>query len=183
MTQGRLIGVVGPSGVGKDTVMEALAKAEPRLGLVRRTITRDPTAGGEHYDPVTPAEFDALVRQNAFLVHWGAHDLRYGIPSTVLAALNSGQDLLVNLSRSVLTTCDDCVSRFVVLSLHAHPSVRAKRLSARGRENQTEIAKRLARIGTELPETLDIIELDNSGALEGTVTAARAKLFPEVALL
>ncbi|MEM6311443.1 MAG: phosphonate metabolism protein/1,5-bisphosphokinase (PRPP-forming) PhnN [Pseudomonadota bacterium] len=182
MMQGRLIGVVGPSGVGKDTVMAALAKAEPRLGLVRRTITRDPSAGGEDYDPVTPAEFDALVQQDAFLVHWGAHNLRYGIPNTVRATLNAGQDLLVNLSRSVLGTCDTRVPRFVVLSLHAHPAALAKRLSGRGRESQTQITQRLARIGAALPETLNIIELDNSGALEGTVTAARAQLFPEVAL-
>ena len=51
---GRLIAVVGPSGVGKDTLMEAMSRAEPRLALVRRVITRDPALGGEAFEAVSP---------------------------------------------------------------------------------------------------------------------------------
>ncbi|MEM6634576.1 MAG: hypothetical protein AAF667_01675 [Pseudomonadota bacterium] len=36
MTQGRLIAVVGPSGVGKDSVMAGIKAAVPELHLVRR---------------------------------------------------------------------------------------------------------------------------------------------------
>ena len=42
-----VIGVVGPSGVGKDTVMHALAAAQPGIKLARRVITRPVEAGGE----------------------------------------------------------------------------------------------------------------------------------------
>ena len=36
---GLLVGVVGPSGVGKDTIMAAISEAAPEFGIVRRVIT------------------------------------------------------------------------------------------------------------------------------------------------
>jgi len=59
MTQtGTLIAVVGPSGVGKDSVIDAVSD---RLGIakVRRVITRDAALGGETFTPVSVAAFKA----------------------------------------------------------------------------------------------------------------------------
>ena len=44
--KGPVIAVVGPSGVGKDSLMEALRQADPSIKLMRRVITRAPEAGG-----------------------------------------------------------------------------------------------------------------------------------------
>ena len=62
MTGGRLIGVVGPSGVGKDTVMAALAAARPGLHVVRRCITRSEEMAGECFTGLDDAEDAALAR-------------------------------------------------------------------------------------------------------------------------
>ena len=56
---GRFIAIVGASGVGKDSVMAALAASDPRLRLVRRVITRPSAAGGEDFDGVTEDAFHA----------------------------------------------------------------------------------------------------------------------------
>ena len=87
MNRGRLIAVVGPSGVGKDSVMAGLIAARPDMRLVRRTITRAPDLGGEDYDAVTPEAFAEAARNGAFCVHWSAHGLSYGIPADVLRTL------------------------------------------------------------------------------------------------
>ena len=99
MTQGRLIAVVGPSGVGKDSVMAGLHKTLPNLHLVRRVITRAPDLGGEDYDAVTVPQFEAMVESGAFAVHWRAHGLHYGIPITIKDHMGKGTDCLVNFSR------------------------------------------------------------------------------------
>lgn len=70
MTQGRLIAVVGPSGVGKDSVMAGIKRAMPAMHLVRRVITRAPDLGGEDYEAVTVSVFEKLARKGAFAVHW-----------------------------------------------------------------------------------------------------------------
>ena len=102
MTAGRLIAVVGPSGVGKDSVMAGLHDVMPHLHKVRRVITRAPGLGGEDYDPVTEAEFQEMRGNGAFCVSWGAHGLFYGIPVSVKYHLNRGTDCLVNFSRKAL---------------------------------------------------------------------------------
>ncbi len=176
---GRLVAVVGPSGVGKDTVMRALAQAVPGLGCVRRVITRPPEPGGEDHAAVTEADFRTLADRGAFLLHWEAHGLHYGIPVEVVGELAQGRDMLANLSRSVLARAAEKVPRLEVVALDANREALAARLAARGRETADQIAARLSR-GTEpLPEGLTIHRIDNSGALPATVADIRAQLYPE----
>ena len=53
MSRGRLIAVVGPSGVGKDSVMAGLVLRRAKLQLVRRMITRPANVGDEAFDAMT----------------------------------------------------------------------------------------------------------------------------------
>lgn len=174
---GRLIGVVGPSGVGKDTVMQAVAAARPAVHLVRRVITRPSDAGGEAFDGVTQDDFARRVVQGDFALHWQAHGLRYGIPRGIGDALQAGDLALVNLSRAVLREAQARFADFTVLSLTATPEVLARRLTGRGRESADEIARRLARADYALPGGLTrVVTIDNSGALADTVDAVLAAL-------
>ena len=59
--KGQLIAVVGPSGAGKDTLIEAARRARPDLLIVRRVITRPTESGGEDFEGVTEAEFRAAT--------------------------------------------------------------------------------------------------------------------------
>lgn len=178
MSPGRLIAVVGPSGVGKDSVMEGLKAAIPALHLVRRTITRAPGLGGEDYTPVTPAQFEDMAATGAFALHWGAHALRYGIPASVRERLSEGTDCLANLSRSALLEAASTFDRLIVLNITATPQTLARRLAARGRESEAEIAKRLAVADKPLPEGLTILHLPNDGPLPQTIARAAALLQP-----
>lgn len=178
MNRGRLIAVVGPSGVGKDSVMRGLADSVPNLQIARRCITRAPDDGTEAFDSVSTDAFARLCADGAFALHWDAHGLRYGIPNTGLSDLATGRDILVNLSRSVLKTAAAKFPAFVVLSLTATPEVLARRLHARGRETAPRIAARLTRDGAAMPLDVNVISIANDGALADTVSRARAALYP-----
>lgn len=174
----RVIGVVGPSGVGKDTVMEALAAADSRVRLVRRVITREAGAGGEKSVGASDAEFDALVAEDGFALWWAAHGLRYGVPRAAVADDGVAEIVLVNLSRSVLDRARASFGDFAVLSLTADVATLAARLAARGRETAAEIQSRLARAGSVRPTGADVIEIANDGDLDNTVKRALAALQP-----
>ena len=175
---GRLIAVVGPSGVGKDTVMNAMIARDPRLRRARRTITRPGEAGGEDFAGASPDAFAAAKAAGAFALSWGAHGLFYGIPRSVETELSAGHDVLANLSRDVLQTASERFARLAIICLTADPEVLASRLSARGRESAGDIADRLRRSTKPLPDHLDILMVDNSGPLDQTVEAALGWLYP-----
>ena len=171
-TYGRLIAVVGPSGVGKDSVMDGICAAVPDLHRVRRVITRAPELGGEDYQAVSVDEFETMAANGAFAVHWGAHDLRYGIPTEIKEKVASGTNCLANFSRKALSDAAAIFPQFLVLNITASPDTLAKRLAARGRETDDQIAKRLAQAVKSLPNDLDVVHLSNDGPLEETVASA-----------
>jgi len=175
---GRFIAVVGPSGAGKDSVMEAMVADRPGLYRVRRVITRPSDAGGEAFEGVTEAEFAARVARGDFALHWSAHGLQYGIPAEVCAVLEVGKDALANLSRGVLKQASAAFGRLHVLSITAQPDVLASRLAGRGRESGAGIARRLARVAPAMPSGLTVTEIDNSGALDDAVAVALSALYP-----
>ena len=179
MNGGRLIAVVGPSGVGKDSLIDGLIAAAPALRRVRRVITRDAALGGEDFDPATPEAFAEAVQQGAFCLHWAAHGMQYGLPAGVLQTVRGGADCVANLSRSALPRAAEVFPRLVVLNVIAAPEVLDRRLAGRGRETAEEIAGRLAQASKPLPSGLDVVTVVNDGPLEHAVAQALAALQKE----
>jgi ribose 1,5-bisphosphokinase len=173
MTRGRFIAVVGHSGVGKDTLMRAMAEARPALRRVRRVITRPADPDGEGHEAVSEPEFDARLRDGGFALHWRAHGLQYGVPVGVCMDLAQGRDLLVNLSRTVLAVAQARFQPFLVLHLTADPGVLAARLAGRGRETDEDIAERLGGAAQALPEGVGpVVTLDAGAPVERLARAA-----------
>lgn len=169
MRPGILFVVVGPSGVGKDTLIDgarAALEGDPRFVFARRLITRPADAGGEEHEAISQDELAALEREGALLASWGAHGLRYGLRASLLDDILNGRHVVANGSRGVLEDLSAAVPRMVVLSIIASPDVVAKRLAGRGRESADEIAIRLARSVPDLPRALEIATIVNDGAPE-----------------
>lgn len=165
---GRFIGVVGPSGAGKDSLIDAaraMLGEDRSVRFVRRVITRPEEAGGEDHEAVTVDEFEAKVAQGRFALHWGAHGLRYGLPLDIDETIQSGRSVLANLSRSVIPQVRALYPqrRFIVVT--ASPSILAARLAARGRETAEDIEHRLSRAVQDMPAGEDIETVVNDGDL------------------
>lgn len=162
----RIFAVVGPSGVGKDTLMAMAQRAVPGIHLARRVITRPATAGGEDFDGVTAEEFERLVERGHFALHWHAHGLRYGLP---VSELNRPGIVLFNASRAVLTQAAALYPELAVIHVTAPADVLAMRLASRGRETVDDQVLRLARADFALPEGLDIRHVSNDCAPEAAL--------------
>lgn len=145
---GALVLVVGPSGAGKDTLMDAARAAlagVPGFHFARRLITRPAMAGAEDHDSCDEAAFAAARARGELALSWGAHGLHYGIPLRELAGVAAGEVVIANISRGEIAAAETLASHVVVIEISAPPAVLAKRLAARGRESEADIAARLAR--------------------------------------
>ncbi|MEM8631469.1 MAG: phosphonate metabolism protein/1,5-bisphosphokinase (PRPP-forming) PhnN [Pseudomonadota bacterium] len=178
MSAGRLIAVVGPSGVGKDSLMEALCAARPDFWRVRRVITRPSEAGGEDFEGVSEAEFLRREAEGAFVLSWQAHDLHYGIPMEAARRIAEGAQAVANLSRGAVFAAAERFPGLHVLSVTANPEILAARLAKRGREDADGIARRLSRPAPEMPVGVATTTIDNSGAMDDSVAVALAALYP-----
>ena len=178
MTPGRVIAVVGPSGVGKDSVMAGMAAAAPEFAIVQRVITRASGLGGEDYVPMAVADFESAAKDGAFCLYWPAHGLSYGIPIEISERANAGQSFLINLSRKVLAEAQKVFADFQVINLTARPETLAVRLAGRGRENVEDIRARLQRKVPISSKNLIVHDISNDGDLDKTVMTALKAVHP-----
>lgn len=165
---GAFIAVVGPSGAGKDSVMRFARKAlaaEPRVHFIRRVITRSHDEVGEDHQPADEATFEMMRNAGRFALHWQAHGNGYGIPVEADTMVAEGHVVIANLSRTVLADLPRRYHRPLVVEITAAPEILARRIAARGREGEAEIAKRLARKAAAEPFPGTIV-IENGGRLE-----------------
>ena len=174
--RGTLHLVVGPSGAGKDMLIDAARAARPDLVVARRAITRPADAGGEAHDAMTPEAFAQAAEAGAFALHWQAHGLSYGIPARIETALAAGQSVLANVSRSVIDAARARFAPLRVLFVTAPADVLAARLAGRGRETADDIAERLARAPFAEPHGPDVWRIDNGGTRDAGVAAFLAAI-------
>jgi len=175
----RLVLVVGPSGVGKDTLIDgarAVLADNPSVVFARREITRPSEAGGEAHTPVDVEAFRARAAAGDYLLCWEAHGLGYGLPAVLAAELAAGRTVVANVSRTVL---DEARSRFPgvrIVSVTAEPEVVAARLARRSREDVEAVARRLARADIHAVAGEDVVVLPNNGDPREGVTALVAAI-------
>jgi ribose 1,5-bisphosphokinase len=171
--QAMLVLVVGPSGAGKDTLLEAAHQKlanDRRFHFVRRVITRPAESGGEAHEAVTPEEF-AMRR---FALQWHAHGLSYGIPADIANDIARDLTVVVNASRTIVA---EAARRFPthVIEVTAPAEVLARRLAARAREKASDVAERLAR-NVVLPPNVPVETVMNDASIEEGVARFLAAL-------
>ena len=159
-----LILIVGPSGAGKDTLLNGvrdLLDDHAPVRFVRRVITRPGDMGEEAHESVAEQEFTLRETAGDFALAWRAHGLHYGIPADIAIDLAQGRIVIANVSRAVVA---EAAQRFPVgvIEITAPPEVLAARLAQRGREDADDMARRLSR-AIELPLPVDRERVVNDG--------------------
>lgn len=165
---GTLVCVVGPSGGGKDTLIDAareLLGDNPRFVFPRRLISRaDQT--GEVHDVLTAPDTDL---ENCFL-KWNAHGETYALPAEIKDDLSAGRIAVVNVSRGIIDEARRAWQRLAVIHITAPEPVLRERLVNRGREDSAAIEARLARKQTIfLHEQVALVTIENGGALQTAI--------------
>lgn len=171
-TKGKLYYVVGPSGAGKDTLIDAIRVRYPdNLIVAHRYITRPADSGGENHIALHKQEFISRRDKGLFALHWQAHGFEYGIGLEVIIWLAHGFSVVVNGSRAELLQAQNCFGQQLIpIVVQVSSDILRQRLVDRARESALEIEQRLKRaMQYSLPENQSIYVIDNSGTIESSV--------------
>ena len=144
---GRLVLVVGPSGAGKDTLLNlarAACAGDHAIVFPRRIVTRE-ASPSEDNRQLDPQSFQMALARGEFAVHWEAHGHCYALPRGIDDDIRAGCTVVANVSRTVLQAMRRAYADVIVVEITAPPEVLAERLCIRARGSDGAIEPRLRR--------------------------------------
>jgi guanylate kinase len=165
----------GPSGVGKDSVIDLLRE---RTGIHRATSStsrapRDDETNGNHYHFLTRAEFEEKIKRREFAEHAVVYGDLKGLERTEIEVpLAQGVDVIIRTDVQGAQTWRRKLEGAVFIFLMAEDrEILRERLEKRGSEDAKSFALRVAELEAELDDrdNNDYVVLNRHGKLDETV--------------
>ena len=176
-----LIVISGPSGAGKDTVVQRMQERGLPFHFVVTATTRPKRHGethGKDYWFVSKEEFARMIEQNELIEYALVYGDYKGIPrAQVREALNSGQDVVMRLDVQGAETVRKLAPEALLIFITTESEEElVRRLQERRTETSDSLAIRIATARKELKrvEAFDYVIVNHDFQLDGAVETIRA---------
>ena len=171
-----LVVLSGPSGAGKDAVLDEMARRGHAFHRVVTCTTRPPRDNereGVDYFFVTNAQFDDLIANDGLLEHAVVYGHRSGVPRRqVVEQLRAGLDVYVRTDVQGAATIKRLAPGAVLIFI-APSSLDEleQRIRARGSDDEEHIQRRLRTAQDEMARRgeFEYVVVNQPGRLEATV--------------
>ncbi len=181
-----LIVISGPSGVGKDSVVQGMKERGLPVHFVVTATTRprrESEIHGKDYFFVSKEEFARMIEAQELIEYAFVYNDYKGIPKQqVRDALASGQDVVMRLDVQGAATVRRLAPEAVLIFLTTRNEEElVNRLKARKTENPDELSLRIATARQELKRVteFDYVIVNSDGCLDNTVETVKAIITAE----
>jgi guanylate kinase len=171
-----LIVISGPSGVGKDTVIQRMKERKLPFHFVVTATTRPPRlneVNGVDYFFVSHDEFAEMINQGELLEYAIVYNDYKGIPKQqVRQALESGQDVVMRIDvQGASTVRELCLDALMIFLTTQDEQEMVRRLIARKTETPEGLNLRIATARQELKRIVefDYVVVNREDQLDDTV--------------
>ena len=170
--------VSGPSGVGKDALLERMKRLTRPWHFIITATTR-PRRPGEQdsvdYIFMKPSAFQDLLARDGFLEHAEVYGRSYGVPrDQVEEALRAGKDVIVKTDVQGARTIRNKIPDALLVFL-APPDLRELEQRLRDRQSETaeDLQRRIetARMEMQRQPEFDHVVVNHNGRLDDAVAA------------
>lgn len=181
-----LVVLSGPSGAGKDTVLNRLRELNPELHFVVTATTRAPRENEQHgrdYFFLSQNEFVQMIEQNELLEWALVYNDYKGIPKEqVRRAFTSGKDVLMRVDVQGAATVRSLAKDAVLIFLMTESEQDLiDRLMERKSESPDELRLRIATAHKEMAsiDLFDYYVINRTGKLDEAVAQVMAIIHAE----
>ncbi len=192
-TSGKLVLIIGPSGVGKSAILKALRRTHPEFVFPRSATTRErrPHEGDDLYHFVSEADFTTLLKEKRFLEWAQVHkSARYGtLLQEIVPFVQQGKTVVREVDvqgfESIRTHTDFCEGgKYPLLTIFILPESAEQlidQIQKRAPMPKDELDRRLTSMREELKiaEKTDIQIRNPHGKLEQTVALVERAILGE----
>ncbi len=181
-----LIILSGPSGTGKDALLNRMKELQLPCDYMITSTTRPPRSGetdGVEYHFVSESGFQEMMQRGDLIESAKVYGYWYGVPKHELKqGLDAGKDLILKMDVQGAATIRNLLPGAVLVFLTL-PSLEdyERRLRARKTETDTDLKVRLGKVAEELRSMLifDYVVVNREGQLDAAVEQVRAILTAE----
>lgn len=168
--------ISGPSGVGKDTVLEQLRLSYPDAVYVVTATSRPKRPGeieGVHYHFIERGDFERQIEAGEFIENAIVYNNLYGVPRTpIVDGIAAGRDVIIKVDVKGAATLREKISNTVSIFL-APESMRELlgRLHSRKTDDYDALKRRFTTASDELDrvEEFDYVVFNEAEQLEAAV--------------
>lgn len=190
--KGKLVLLIGPSGVGKSVILHALRDRHPELHFPRSATTREKREGegDDLYHFVSDAEFDEFLEEGKVLEYAVVHGIgRYAtLVDEIIPPIDEGRVVLREVDvqgfdsirkHKFFRESDSGYDLQSIFILPENKKQLITHITERAPISDEELARRLASMENELDhaDDCDVQVVNREGKLEETITEVEQAIF------
>ncbi len=181
-----LVVLSGPSGAGKDALLNRMKELRSPFHYVVTSTTRPPREGeknGIEYSFVAESEFHEMLQRGDLIESAKVYGYWYGVPKQeVKRALDEGKDVILKIDVQGAATIRNLLPGAILVFLTL-PSLEEyeQRLRQRKTETDTDLKVRLGKVNEELRSMIifDYVVVNRQSELDAAVDQIRAIITAE----
>jgi ribose 1,5-bisphosphokinase len=157
--------IVGPSGSGKQALIDAVLAARPDIGRAPLIVSAQNSNNTCVVGSVSPDRFLHYKRRDMFALQWDSDGFRYGLTHDAAKKLRDGESLILSSDSSIIDDAKALYPNVQVIYITARMDVLRRRLASMAFGTDTEIDMHLAQSARMRPRKQDFVTVDTSDSI------------------
>jgi len=165
MAHGTLYLIVGPTGSGKEALIDAVLETRPEIRRAPLIVSAEKSRNACVVGAISSDAFLRFMRLGSFALQWDSDGTRYGLTHDATRQLRDGQSLILCCDSFVIERARAMYPDVQAIYITARMDILRRRLASMGFGSDTDIDMHLAQNERLRPRGAGIVTVDTSDSI------------------